>query len=136
MAMHDPESLRPHSVPCDHFRVRVLLSMVQDRWFVRLRWGFVFAALVLLAGERIQTGTFARPRAVVLCVVMLALVNTIWMISGRRLVRELGRGEVAEPATIRGAVLFANAQMAVDQLLLTVLLRYSGGIENPAAGAD
>jgi len=35
--------------------------------------------------------------------------------------------------SVRAAQLFANAQVAVDLLLLTVILRFTGGVENPLA---
>jgi signal transduction histidine kinase len=105
--------------------------MVRHHWFIRLRWIITLATLAILVLERLKTPEFLRPHALMACIIVLGLVNLLWTILGRILGKELhGEDAVALP-TIRNVVRFANAQMTVDLLLLTLILRFSGGIENP-----
>jgi len=60
-------------------------------------------------------------------------MNVIWTLVSRDLVSgEHNVGDVPR-SVVRRAMVFANAQITVDLLMLTVILRYSGGIENPMA---
>lgn len=117
--------------PHGQFRSCVLLTMVRHRWFIRLRWVIVVAALTLLVLERYVTPTFRRPPAVLICVLTLAAVNLVWTPLGALLVREAGEGFLKPATVMKRVVAFANAQMIVDLLLLTIAIHYSGGIENP-----
>ncbi|MGD2109985.1 MAG: HAMP domain-containing sensor histidine kinase [Phycisphaerae bacterium] len=121
-------------LPYGSFRVRALLALIHHRWFIRLRWIIAFATLVLLLAERYYTPEFHRPVAIHFCLGALAVVNVIWTLISRDLsATRFDESESAPPAVVRSAMLFANAQMTVDLLILTVILRYSGGIENPMA---
>jgi signal transduction histidine kinase len=131
--MQGNQSLGEPFFPHGQFRVRVLLAMIRNRWFVRLRWVFVTGTLALLITERLETPDFERPHAIAACVLALALVNILWMVLGRDLVRATDEEGEATSLRIDRVVRFANAQMTVDLLLLTIILRYSGGIENPMA---
>ncbi len=113
------------------FRARVLVAMVRGHWLVNVHWLFIVAVAVLLAVERVCTGTFARPPALVLSITALALVNTLWAFLGRHFVSDLKDDTALAPPRSSSVSLFANLQVGVAILLLTVILRYSGGIENP-----
>jgi len=129
-----PTSGRLWSIlPDGRFRLRVLISLVRDHWFVRLRWVFVAMATLLLVAERYSGTASQRPRLLWLTVLLLACVNIAWLVLGRRLCRSLSEVPNGSPELIRRIVLFVNAQMTVDIFLLTVMLRCSGGIENPMA---
>lgn len=114
-------------------RTGALMSMLQAHWFIRLRWAFVGVSMAVLALERFVTPEAIRPGALALPVVLLAIVNLIWMGLADFLLREFRRPDADERRTIRHAMLFANAQVCVDLFLLTLILRYTGGVENPMA---
>ncbi len=129
VAQETQRQLLPHG----EFRVRVLLALVRYRWFIRLRWVFAVAALALFMLERLKATAPDRPFAIAICIVVLAMINVVWTVIGSRLHCAIKAGCTISPDVIRRVVSFANAQMTVDLLLLTVILRYSGGIESPMA---
>ena len=122
-----------HLLPHGLFRLRVLTAIVRYQWLTHLRWIFAVGAVLLLLVERIEVPTFRRPVAVAVSVMVLAVVNVVWTFIGRQLRSRLRSDEHPPPDVVRAVVLFANAQMTVDILILTVILRFSGGIENPMA---
>jgi signal transduction histidine kinase len=129
VAQQTRHQLWPHG----QFRVRVLVAFVRNSWFIRLRWVFAAAALALLLLERLRGGAPERPFAIAVCIVVLAVVNAVWTAVGGRL-HAAFRADGSVPSdVIRRVVTFANAQMTVDLLLLTIILRYLGGIESPMA---
>lgn len=114
-------------------RAALLVVMLRLRWFIRLRWGFVGAAIALLALEHVVWSGVRRPPALVGLLTGLGMVNLIWILVSRALV-DAPRRTVASPeAKVPYLVAFANVQVAVDLLLLTGILRYTGGVENPFA---
>lgn len=117
----------------EHYRAGALVSMLRLHWFVRLRWAMVIAAFTLLAIERALVPDANRPWQLGVVVGAVALVNFLWMAVSQMLARRLqtAEGAVESAQTIHAARLFANAQVAVDLLLLTLILRFSGGVENP-----
>ena len=117
----------------DRLGVRALSAMVQRQWLVHFRWIFIIAMAALLTIERMQTGTFARPAALLVWIVISAFVNTIWMSLGRKLAGRDRHTVAMAPSTIRALVAVANVQIGFDLLFLTMVLRYAGGIENPLA---
>ena len=131
--MQSKPSLSPRIIPHGPFRVRVLLALVRHHWFIRLRWIIAFVTVVLLLVERLQNPEFQRPHAVALCVGVLAVVNVIWTLISRDLAAETNGAALPSQAVVRRVAAFANAQMTMDLLILTVILRYSGGVENPMA---
>jgi signal transduction histidine kinase len=118
-------------MPHGPFRVRVLLAMVRHRWFIHLRWLFAVAAVALLTLERMLSPEFRRPLALAVCIFALALVNVVWVVLSKHLLGPAQNGTPAEEGHMRRVVLLANAQMTVDLLILTFVLRFSGGVENP-----
>ncbi|TWT45699.1 Sensor histidine kinase YycG [Phycisphaerae bacterium RAS1] len=114
-------------------RTAALVSLLQVRWFIRLRWAFVAVALGVLGLERFVTPSAVRPTALVIPILLLAIVNLIWMGIQDYLLGQFRRLDADDPKKIRNTLLFANAQIGVDLFLLTAILRYTGGVENPMA---
>jgi len=112
-------------------RTTALVSIVRLQWFIRLRWAFVVVALLGLAIERFFFPSAARSLALGAVVVVLAAANLVWLTISRLLRREFHEEETPSALSIRQALVFANAQVAVDLLLLTFFVRYTGGIESP-----
>lgn len=113
------------------YKTGALMSLLQVHWFIRLRWAFVAAALAVLAVERFATPGAVRPTALVIPLLLLGFVNLLWMVLENVLLRRLTFTPGAETDSVHRALWFANAQVSVDILLLTMILRYTGGIENP-----
>lgn len=115
------------------FRDRVLLGIVSRHRFVRWRWGVIAGALALLGMTRLlDPSGFVRPWfQLVFWLVLLAVVNLVWaVVSGVLLPADRG-ADGTTLSLVQRVVLFADAQIAADLLVLTLVLRYSGGVENP-----
>jgi len=129
-AVADPHwKLLPHG----RFRVRVLIALIQHHWFIRLRWVFATLATLLLLFERLGPGGEGRPWVLWVVVGAIFVVNAGWTLVGRSLRSVFASAESASGIVVRDVVVFVNAQMAVDIFLLTMILRFSGGVENPMA---
>lgn len=116
--------------PHGELRPKVLLGMIRSQRFVRMRWIIAVMILALYYLERLYHPDFVRPREVAFCALVLVAINVIWTIVGRAL-RTAADQDDTRPELMHRVVWFVNAQMTVDLLVLTVLLRYSGGIDNP-----
>ncbi len=116
----------------DYSRAAALVTMLRLHWFIRLRWVFLVVALVVLAIERLALPEVRRPLfGLTVVLAVLAAVNLGWMAFSHLLFRRFR--EQASDGPQRYVELFANAQVAVDLLLLTCILRFTGGAENPMA---
>ncbi|HPD31836.1 MAG TPA: HAMP domain-containing sensor histidine kinase [Phycisphaerae bacterium] len=114
-------------------RAVALVPMLRLHWFIRLRWIFLAGAVAALALERFVAPVTQRPFDLAVVLIVLALVNLVWLIVSRSLFRHVTRDPKALRAQIERLAWFANAQVATDLLLLTAILRYTGGVENPVA---
>jgi signal transduction histidine kinase len=115
-------------------RTDALISLLRLHWFIRLRWGIICVALIVLAAEHFLTTTPGRPVQLAIVLAVAAAVNVLWMAVSRFLYSRLEVVSRAdERRAARSAWVFANAQVAVDLLLLTLILRYTGGVESPMA---
>ena len=114
-------------------RVWVLVALLRFHWFIRLRWIMILGALGIIGLERVLNPDFHRPLLLPAWLFVLAAINVVWVIARRELVRSTDDESAITSATVHRVILTANAQMAVDLLVLTMLLRYSGGVENPMA---
>lgn len=95
------------------------------RVWVNLRWLVIFGIVVAtLVASRIFQITFPTTPVYVTCAV-IALYNLFLFRQAQRLKAEKA-GEV-----IRKAQTYGNIQILLDLVALTVLLHFSGGIENP-----
>jgi len=110
-----------------------LVPMLRLHWFIRLRWIFLAGAVAALAVERFVFPNAERPLALAYLLMALALVNLVWLVVSHFLFRGVAESPSALHAQLERLVIFANAQVAVDLLLLTGILRYAGGAENPLA---
>lgn len=125
-----PSSFHRFFYPHGDLRPKVLLGMIRSQRFIRMRWIIAFALLALYGLERMYRPEFNRPPEVAYCAVCLMLLNLIWSYIGRTL-RRLPDVEAEDETRQMRIVWFVNAQMTADLLVLTVLVRFSGGIENP-----
>ncbi len=115
------------------YRTGALVSLVRLRWFIQARWAIVILAFAVLAIEHVLFPEVSRPLGLPLVIVALAGVNCLWTTYSYFLVRRFHLHEQIDPDSARGAMRFANAQVGVDLLVLTLILRYTGGVENPMA---
>ena len=113
--------------------VAALVPMLRLHWFIRLRWLFLAGAVAALAFERFVASETQRPWALGFLLVALAAVNVAWLAVSHFLFRHVTDSPAALRSNLRRLVVFTNAQVAVDLLLLTGILRYTGGVENPLA---
>lgn len=107
-----PES--SHFVSAESLRTRL-------DWFNAMRWG---AAGGILAGVAVAAGWlhYALPVGRLLgTAAVLALFNTLYVVRNRLL----------PPADIRAELRLVKLQMLGDLVVLTVLLNFTGGLENP-----
>ncbi|MBN2448393.1 MAG: HAMP domain-containing histidine kinase [Phycisphaerae bacterium] len=110
-----------------------LESMLRRRWFIRLRWVFLVAACAVLAIERFVFPDVRRPTQLAVLLTILGLLNLLWIAVSRAAFDSDPVAGTTAPRAGRRLELFANAQIAADLLLLTAILRYTGGVENPLA---
>ncbi|HKQ47944.1 MAG TPA: HAMP domain-containing sensor histidine kinase [Phycisphaerae bacterium] len=109
-----------------------LLSLQPLLWYIQLRWAFIAVSLVALAIERIAQPDFLRPQQIVWALGLLALLNVVWLGMHRSLTGQQA-GEGASPASPRAVLMFAHGQIATDLLVLTAIVRFTGGHESPLA---
>jgi two-component system sensor histidine kinase RegB len=86
-------------------------------WLVRLRWGAVLSQILTILVARVGLGLALGLLPLTVCVALAVLSNVLCSLWQRR------GTEVSEAAIAR--------VMALDQLLLTALLYFSGGPMNP-----
>ena len=118
-------------VPRGAYRTRALVSVLRLRWFIRLRWVFVLAAVAGLAIEHMAIPHSERPWQLWCVILAVAVVNVVWMTTSRMFKAHLLKDETDETAAIRSAQIFASGQVIADLFLLTLVLRFTGGVENP-----
>lgn len=111
-------------------RAAALVTMLRLRWFIRLRWVFLAAAIVVLALERFILA-HERPFGLAIVLFTLAGVNLAWMVVSYYVLRQFHEDVEPLRTGLNRVACFANAQVAADLFLLTGILRYTGGTENP-----
>jgi len=105
-------------------RVNVELEELRERiwWLIHLRWAAVAGVLVTVWVARHIFGVQLAAAPLYGVTAILAAYNlALWAI-GRRLSRVTSAPAVTS---------FANSQIALDLIALTLLLHFAGGIENP-----
>jgi signal transduction histidine kinase len=111
------EPIAPESA---HF-VSAASLRVRSDWFNRMRWSAA-CGLVLISLLAVRFGGVTLPMKAVLATVGLLLaLNTAYTLRNRRV----------RAVDIRAELRVVKVQMVLDLLLLTVLMSFSGGIENP-----
>ncbi|MCP4246017.1 MAG: HAMP domain-containing histidine kinase [bacterium] len=123
----------PLLLPTATFRSTTLKSFVRVRWFIRLRWLAVAASFVVVLLAVWSSQGRPRPWSALAVVAVLAFCNAVWMNWSRRLRIASDRQPPDEQHLYKQVVRFANAQIAVDLLLLTLVLHYFGATCNPMA---
>jgi len=108
----------------DYAAVRRLIT--RTHWFVTLRWVAVVAVAAAITG----TQWIFRIRLDVTPLFVLAGIllfyNLVFWAYARRL-----EARSVERVSLREVNRFANVQISVDLVVLTFLLHFSGGVENP-----
>jgi signal transduction histidine kinase len=112
-------------------RAAALITMLRLHWFTRLRWVFLLAAVVVLAIESFVVSDVQRPLGLVVVLAILGCVNLGWTAVSFLLFRRFRDDTSVRGGPFYRVEVFANAQVAVDLLLLTCILRFTGGVENP-----
>lgn len=115
------------------FRDSALTSLLRLRWFIRMRFGMIAVALAVLAIEQTVVAGVSRPIGALLVILATAVVNCVWMVLSWQANVSGDISPDGHARTLRKAQAFANAQVAIDLLLLTLLLRYAGGMESGLA---
>jgi signal transduction histidine kinase len=119
--------------PTEPYRAGTLVVLLRLNWFIRLRWLFAGVALAVLAVERLIAPVAGRPWQLVAAVAGVGAANVVWTVVASRLRHRFAATGSADRDVVRRGQLFANAQVAVDLLLLTAILHFSGGVENRMA---
>ncbi|HRX84007.1 MAG TPA: HAMP domain-containing sensor histidine kinase [Phycisphaerae bacterium] len=119
--------------PNDLFREGALASLLRLQWFIRMRFVMVGVALAALAVERFVVPGGYRPTGLIATIIVTGVVNVVWMLMSRWVARDLHAGMDSHGRAMHRARQFANAQVTVDLLLLTLILRYAGGLESVLA---
>ncbi|MBU1699860.1 MAG: HAMP domain-containing histidine kinase [Candidatus Eisenbacteria bacterium] len=94
---------------------------IRTDWFNRIRWGVGawIMALVLLA-EAVYHIPLPLPQ-IILVLAVLLLLNVTYVIRNRRVA----------PTEFKAEIRMVKIEMILDLLFVTVLLNFSGGLENP-----
>ncbi|MCC7291973.1 MAG: HAMP domain-containing histidine kinase [Phycisphaerales bacterium] len=116
--------------PSGDFRARVLLDLMRARWLILWRWIILLAAIGLIMVDRVVLPGANRPAGVLVCAGLLGLANVVWIILHRQVPIPVAPA-MPGPDILTSVAILTNAQMIVDLLLLTVMLRFTGGVENP-----
>lgn len=99
-----------------------LLSARSVLWYIRLRWVFIATPLAGLGVERLLRANADRPPEIFMVLAALALLNVIWWLTERA-------PRVRNSPTM--ALRLTHAQIAADLVILTALVRFTGGYESP-----
>ncbi len=96
-------------------------------WFINLRWVAVVGGFLILA-----VGPFAVPLDVkygrlIACIAALGSLNVVYWAYWQKIKKKVP----SEPLFLRKARVFLHLQMVTDLMLLTVMLYFSGGAQNP-----
>ncbi len=90
-------------------------------WFIKLRWSVVLGAGGVTVLSWPVTWTQLDLRPILAVIILLALVNTAYLLRNLR----------TPPRVLLTETRYVKTQMVVDLFLLTVLLNLTGGLENP-----
>lgn len=112
-------------------RQKVLLSRLaelelRNSWLVGLRW---LAALGLAAATTVARYVFEMPveaKPLYAIALLLVLYNAIFRAVARR-----GDAQAPPERQLSRERVLAGTQIAIDLVILTVMLHFSGGVENP-----
>lgn len=117
---------RLHVPELESFASPVDGLMALCRWFIRLRWLAVAALVVIVSVTRWAIGIKLPLRELFGLGAVLAVYNILffWYL-------ESLTAKGSDGVSYRTAERFANVQVLADLVCMTVLLHFSGGVENP-----
>lgn len=94
-------------------------------WLIRLRWLAVVGALLTIAGANVLLPNILPIGALVSIALVMAVYNLFFYLEARKLDR------YEFETRYRQSLIMAHAQIILDLISLTLLLHFSGGLENP-----
>ncbi len=94
-------------------------------WLIRLRWYFIIGIIIssLVAEFSLKISFLKLP--IILCILYLAIFNILSLYIVNNILIPKIRQSISK------VNLLINVQITSDILILTILLHYSGGVENP-----
>ena len=108
----------------DYAAVRRLIT--RTHWFVTLRWLAAASVLAAVTGTQWVFQIKLEVAPLFIIAGILFFYNSVFFWYARRL-----ESRSVEQVSLREVNRFANLQICVDLVVLTFLLHYSGGVENP-----
>ena len=98
------------------------------KWFVRLRWLAVIGTLLAVpAGNRFMPYGLSEARNILLLSGCLFALNVAYML----ILHVLDQRQKGAIPNVRAIELFIKVQVVLDLLILTGMLHYAGGLQNP-----
>lgn len=95
-------------------------------WFIRLRWLAVLGVLMTVWVASSLFSIIGHPFPLYVIAGSLAFCNALFLLYGRSI-----QPSRESPAWIKVGNRFANTQISLDLVVLTLLIHFSGGVENP-----
>ena len=120
-------------LPKSTYRTGALRATFRVRWFIRLRWLAVAGGAVGYGVDRTVGDAPGRADTLLVVVAVLVVLNLVWQSWSRVIDRRVHAAEEHDTRATRAVLIVANAQMAVDLIVLTVLIRLFGGVISPLA---
>ncbi|MCK4658313.1 MAG: HAMP domain-containing histidine kinase [Phycisphaerae bacterium] len=120
-------------LPQGEYRTGALRAMVRMHWFIRLRWLAIGAGGVAYLVDQMVDLVPHRPRYLLGILAILVAMNLLWILWSRRIHQRVQAAEEGDGDITEVVLFFANAQMAVDLALLTLIIRLFGGVISPVA---
>jgi len=101
-------------------------SILQALWLIKARWAIALSSILAInAAALVQIFSLEYTQLIVASVALL-FVNTLYYIY----IRKLRKRDPAQQE--RKALLNLHLQIGLDFFILTIMIHFSGGIENPA----
>ena len=95
-------------------------------WLIRLRWLAVAGVLLTLWLSSNLLSILPRPLPLYIIAASIACYNTAFLLYAKKM-----HPRRESPTWFKAANIFANIQISLDLVALTLLIHFSGGAENP-----
>ena len=95
-------------------------------WYIQLRWLAVIGILATVFVSSSVVTIVTHPGPLYVLTFLIACYNSAFLYVSKRI-----DNAPDNPARVNRATLFTNIQIFIDLIALTLLIHYSGGIENP-----
>lgn len=99
------------------------------RWFIQLRWLAAFGVLCTVLAAKYIFG-FGQLKLTPL-LILVGFIIGLNLMYALHLARSFPQPEIREEKDLRRAQMFALAQIWFDLILLTLMIHFAGGVENP-----